>query len=36
VPECLRHRLILTFEANAEGVTPDRVLGELLDQVAVA
>jgi MoxR-like ATPase len=35
VPECLRHRLILTFEANAEGVTPDRVLTELLDQVAV-
>jgi MoxR-like ATPase len=36
VPECLRHRLILSYEANAEGVTADDVLAELLNQVAVA
>jgi MoxR-like ATPase len=35
-PDCLRHRIILSFEANAEGVTADAVLDELLDQVAVA
>lgn len=31
----LRHRLILTYEALAEGITPDDVIGELLKQVAV-
>jgi MoxR-like ATPase len=35
-PDCLRHRLILSYEASAEGVTPDAVLEELLRQVAVA
>jgi MoxR-like ATPase len=34
--ECLRHRLILTYDALAEGVTPDQVVNELLKQVAVA
>lgn len=29
----LRHRLILNFEAQAEGVTTDRVVGELVEQV---
>jgi MoxR-like ATPase len=29
----LRHRLILNFEAQAEGVTTDQVIGEILDQV---
>jgi MoxR-like ATPase len=29
----LRHRLILSFEAQAEGVTTDAVIGELLGQV---
>ncbi|MGC4099010.1 MAG: MoxR family ATPase [Nitrospira sp.] len=33
---CLRHRLILTYEAEAEGITKDAVLDELLKQVAVA
>jgi MoxR-like ATPase len=33
--EVLRHRLILTYEALAEGVTPDDVIGELLKQVDV-
>jgi MoxR-like ATPase len=33
---CLRHRLILTYEAEAEGITKDAVLAEVLEQVAVA
>ncbi|MBN7813227.1 MoxR family ATPase [Algoriphagus sp. H41] len=35
VHDCLRHRLILSYEANAEGVTADQVLDEILKQVAV-
>ena len=35
VHDCLRHRLILSYEANAEGITPDEVIDELLKQVAV-
>jgi MoxR-like ATPase len=31
---CLRHRLILTYDANAEGVSADAVIDELLKQVA--
>ena len=30
----LRHRLILSFEAQAEGITTDEVVGELLARVA--
>ncbi len=30
----LRHRIIVNFEAQAEGIEPDRVLSELLEQVA--
>jgi MoxR-like ATPase len=33
---CLRHRIILTYEAEADGVTRDAVLDEILTQVAVA
>ncbi len=29
----LRHRIIVNFEAQAEGIEPDRVLSELLEQV---
>ncbi len=36
VYEVMRHRLILTYEAVAEGVTPDDTIRELLKQVAVA
>ncbi len=36
LPACLRHRLILSYEAEAEGVTRDQVLREVLRQVAVA
>lgn len=32
----LRHRLILTYTAEAEGITPDDVLNEILQQVPVA
>ncbi len=32
---CLRHRLILTYEASAEGVTKDKVLDDVLKLVAV-
>ena len=35
VHSCLRHRLILGYEANAEGVSTDQVIDELLKQVAV-
>jgi MoxR-like ATPase len=34
-PDVLRHRLILNYEAEAEGVTPDRVIGEILARIAV-
>ena len=33
---CLRHRLILSYEAEAEGIVKDKVLDEVLTQVAVA
>lgn len=32
----LRHRLILTYTAEAEGITPDHVLREILERVPVA
>ncbi|MEX6686960.1 MoxR family ATPase [Danxiaibacter flavus] len=35
VHDVLRHRLILTYEANAEGVNADKVIDELLKVVAV-
>jgi MoxR-like ATPase len=34
-PDVLRHRLILTFEAEAEGVEPDSVVQRLLTRVRV-
>jgi MoxR-like ATPase len=34
-PDVLRHRLLLTYEAEAEEVTPDAVIRRLLDGVAV-
>jgi MoxR-like ATPase len=33
--DVLRHRLILTFDAEAQGITSDRVVDLLLDQVPV-
>jgi len=35
VHDCLRHRLILSYEANADGITADKVIDEVLQQVAV-
>ncbi len=32
-PDVLRHRLLLTYEAEAEGVTPDALIQELLAKV---
>ncbi len=34
--DCLRHRLILSYEANAEEITPDQVIEEIVKVVAVA
>lgn len=33
--DCLRHRVILSYEAAAEGVTADQVITEVLQQVAL-
>ncbi len=33
--DCLRHRLMLSFEAQAEGVSADRVVDDLVKNVAV-
>jgi MoxR-like ATPase len=35
-PECLRHRVTLSYDATADGVSADTVIEELLRQVAVA
>ncbi|QLE00193.1 MoxR family ATPase [Galbibacter sp. BG1] len=35
VHDCLRHRLILSYEANADGVAANEVTDEVLKQVAV-
>jgi MoxR-like ATPase len=34
-PDVLRHRLILNYEAEAEGVTADKVVFELISRIAV-
>jgi MoxR-like ATPase len=36
VHDCLRHRLILSYEANADGLSANDVINELVKQVAVA
>jgi MoxR-like ATPase len=36
VHDCLRHRVILSYEANADGVSADDVINEVVKQVAVA
>ena len=35
VTDCLKHRLILSFEAEAAGVTRTQVINRLLETVAV-
>ena len=34
-PDVLRHRLVLSFEAEADGVTPDSIIERVLDGVGV-
>ncbi len=34
-PDVLRHRIILSYEAEADGITPDRCIQELIARVAV-
>ena len=36
VHDCLRHRLSLSYEASAGGVTADEVIDEIVKEVAVA
>jgi len=36
VHDCLRHRLILSYEASAEGVSTDQVIDDIISLVAVA
>jgi len=36
INDCLHHRLIRTYEANAERLAPDQVILEILELVAVA
>jgi len=36
VHDCLRHRLILSYDANAEGMSADQVIDALVKKVAVA
>jgi MoxR-like ATPase len=31
--DVLRHRVLLSYEAEAEGVTPDKLIGNLLERV---
>lgn len=33
--DVLRHRILLSYEAEAEGVTPDRLIEELITRIAV-
>lgn len=35
IHDVLRHRILLTYEAEAEGVTPTNIIDQLLNQVAV-
>ncbi len=35
-PDVLRHRIILSYEAEADGITPDAVISRILDQVKMA
>jgi MoxR-like ATPase len=34
-PDVLRHRIILSYEAEADGITPDRCIEELISRVAI-
>ena len=32
-PDVLRHRLVLSYEAHADGVTPDQIITRVLEAV---
>ena len=34
VPDVLRHRLVLSYEALSDGVTPDQIVGRILERVS--
>ena len=34
-PDVLRHRLVLSFEAEADGIEPDSIIQGVLDGVGV-
>ncbi len=34
-PDILRHRILLSYEAEAEGITSDDVVAQLLDKLPV-
>lgn len=36
IHDVLRHRIMLSYEANADGITADRVIDEIVKRVAVA
>ena len=36
VHDCLRHRLMLSYEANADGISADEAVSEIVKRVAVA
>jgi MoxR-like ATPase len=36
IHDCLRHRIILSYEANADGLSSDEVINEVVRQIAVA
>jgi MoxR-like ATPase len=36
VNDCLRHRLALSYEANAEGISTDQAINDMVKLVAVA
>jgi MoxR-like ATPase len=33
--DVLRHRIILSYEAEAEGISPDRFIEEMMSRIAV-
>ena len=36
INDCLRHRIVLSYEAQADGLTTDDVIGQVVKLVAVA
>ena len=35
IKELMRHRIVLTYEAEAEGVTTDEIIQKVLEAVAI-